>query len=193
MTRDEAYQLLTKYMQNKNLLKHSHAAEVAMRALYRRLTPKDEQNDEDEEKWGITGLLHDIDYEVAQNEDKLDRHGILLFETGQVKLPDDIEHAIKSHNHTATKVEPESLMDWSITACDQLTGLVTACALVRPDKKLASVTPESVLKKFGQKAFAAGADRNAIMFCESKLNIPLQEFIEIVLKAMQGISNELGL
>jgi predicted hydrolase (HD superfamily) len=193
MQRDEAYQLLTKSMQNKNLLKHSQAAEVTMRALYRHLIPKNEQRDVDEEKWGITGLLHDIDYEVAQKQDKLDRHGILLFETGEVSLPEDIEHAIKSHNHTATKVEPESLMDWSITSCDQLTGLVTACALVRPEKTLAAVTKESVLKKFGQKAFAAGADRDAIMFCESKLNIPLPEFIEITLKAMQGIHTELGL
>lgn len=193
MTRDEAYQLLTNYMQNKNLLKHSHAAEVTMRALYRRLTPKDDQTDEGEETWGIAGLLHDIDYEVAQKENKLDRHGILLFETGQISLPDKIEHAVKAHNFTSTKVDPENLMDWSITACDQLTGLITACALVRPDKKLESVTTESVQKKFGQKAFAAGADRNAIMFCESKLNIPLQEFIEITLRAMQGISNDLGL
>src|SRR3990170_2064117 len=117
MTRDEAYQLLTKYMQNKNLLKHSLAAEVTMRALYRRLTPKDGQNDIDEETWGISGLLHDIDYEIAQEQNK---------------LPEEIEHAIKAHNYTATKVDPESFMDWSITACDQLTGLVTACALVRP-------------------------------------------------------------
>jgi predicted hydrolase (HD superfamily) len=193
MSRDEAYKLLTKYLKNKNLLKHSLAAEVTMRALYRRLTPKDDQIPKTEETWGIAGLLHDIDYQIAQEQNKLDRHGILLFETGEVHLPDDIEHAIKSHNYKATKVDPESPMDWSITACDQLTGLVTACALVRPDKKLASVTTESVMKKFGQKAFAAGADRNAILFCESKLNIPLQEFIEITLTAMQGISNDLGL
>jgi predicted hydrolase (HD superfamily) len=193
MTRNDAYQLLTKYLKNKNLLKHSLAAEVTMRALYRRLTPEDKQNDVDEEKWGISGLLHDIDYEVAQEQNKLDRHGILLFETGQVTLPPEIEHAIRAHNYTATKVQPESLMDWSITACDQLTGLVTACALVRPDKKLASVTTESVMKKFGPKAFAAGADRNAILFCEDKLNIPLPEFAAITLKAMQGISKDLGL
>ena len=180
MNRDEAYTLLTKYMKNKNLLKHSLAAEATMRALYRHLIPKNDQIPADEEKWGITGLLHDIDYEIAQEQDKLDRHGILLFETGEVTLPEDIEHAIKSHNHTATNVEPESLMDWSITACDQLTGLITACALVRPEKTLDAVTKESVMKKFGQKAFAAGAD-------------PLNDFIEITLKAMQGIHTELGL
>ncbi len=193
MSRDEAYQLLTKYLKNKNLIKHSLAAEAAMRGIYRHLTPKDEQNAVDEEKWGITGLLHDIDYEIAQETNELNKHGKLLFENGEVKLPEDIEHAIRSHNYTITGTDPESLMDWAITACDQLTGLITACALVRPDKKLASVTLESVEKKFGQKAFAAGADRNSIMLCESKLNIPLKNFIEITLKAMQDISDQLGL
>lgn len=193
MTRTEAYQLLTKYLKNKNLIKHSLAAEATMRALYRHLTPTNEQNPNDEEKWGITGLLHDIDYEVAQTKNQLNKHGMLLFENGEVKLPADIEHAIRAHNHTMTGTEPKSQMDWSITACDQLTGLITACALVKPDKKLASITTDSVQKKFGQKAFAAGADRNAILFCESKLNIPLKEFIEITLIAMQSISDKLGL
>jgi len=193
MSRDEAYQLLTKYLKNKNLIKHSLAAETAMRALYRHLTPKDEQNPTDEEKWGISGLLHDIDYEVAQESNQLDKHGKLLFENGEVNLPKDIEHAIRSHNYTMTGTNPESKMDWSITACDQLTGLITACALVRPDKKLASVTVESVQKKFGQKAFAAGANRESIMLCENELHIPLEKFIEITLTAMQSISSELGL
>jgi predicted hydrolase (HD superfamily) len=193
MKRDEAYELLTKYLKNKNLIKHSLAAEVTMSALYRRLTPKNDQKPDEEEKWGITGLLHDIDYEIAQETNQLNKHGMLLFEKQEVELPTDIEHAIRSHNHTMTGTEPESAMDWSITACDQLTGLITACALVRPDKKLNSVTLESVQKKFGQKAFAAGADRNSILFCESKLDIPLNEFIEITLLAMQSINDELGL
>lgn len=193
MIRKEAYQLLTKYLNNKNLIKHSLAAEAAMRAIYRHLIPAADQNPTDEEMWGIAGLLHDIDYEIAQNENKLDRHGILLFETGQVNLPEAIEHAIKAHNYTATKVNPESQMDWAITACDQLTGLITACALVRPEKKLSAVTTEAVMKKFGQKAFAAGANRESIKLCEEKLNIPLEEFITITLKAMQSISDDLGL
>ena len=193
MTRDEAYQLLTKYMKNKNLIKHSLAAEATMRAIYKHLTPKDEQTAEDEEKWGITGLLHDIDYEVAQEKNQLNKHGKLLFENGEVKLPQDIEHAIRAHNYTMTGTDPENQMDWAIATCDQLTGLITACALVRPDKKLASVTVDSVQKKFGQKAFAAGADRATIAFCEEKLNIPLPTFIELSLTAMQDISDDLGL
>jgi predicted hydrolase (HD superfamily) len=193
MSRNEAYQLLTKYLKNKNLLKHSLAAEAAMKGIYFYLTPKDDQNSDDEEKWRTTGLLHDIDYEVAQKTNQLNQHGKLLFEKGEVTLPIDIEHAIRSHNYTMTGTNPESSMDWAITAADQLTGLITACALVRPDKKLASVTVESVQKKFGQKAFAAGADRNSIMLCESKLDITLSDFIGIVLSAMQGISDDLGL
>lgn len=193
MTREEAFQLLSKYLTNKNLIKHSLAAEAGMRGIYKHLTPENEWNPADEETWGIAGLLHDIDYEVAQKENKLDRHGILLFETGEVSLPEDIEHAIKAHNYTATKVNPESQMDWAITACDQLTGLITACALVRPEKKLSAVTTEAVMKKFGQKAFAAGANRDSIKLCEEKLNIPLEEFISITLKGMQGISKDLEL
>ena len=88
---------------------------------------------------------------------------------------------------------PQSQMDWGITACDQLTGLIIACALVRPDKKLVSLTPESVMKKFRQKDFAKGADRNMIRLCEDKLDIPLEEFVSITLLAMQSISDTLGL
>lgn len=193
MKREDAFILLKKYLKNKNLIKHSLAAESAMRALYRHLTPANEQNSTDEEMWGITGLLHDIDYEIAQESNQLNKHGKLLFEKAEVQLPEAIEHAIRSHNYTMTGTDPESLMDWSITACDQLTGLITACALVRPDKKLASVTTESVLKKFGQSAFAKGADRTTIQLCESKLNIALKDFIDITLTAMQSISGELGL
>lgn len=193
MKREEAYRLLTKYLSNKNLLKHSFAAEVAMLALYERLIPQNEQNPDEKEKWGITGLLHDADYELAQTSSQLDKHGLLLFEKEPNTLPEDIAHAIKSHNFHNTKIMPESLMDWSITACDQLTGLIVAAALVLPEKRLSSLTSESVLKRMKSPSFAKGADREAIRLCENKLNIPLPEFVEIVLKAMQAISSELGL
>ncbi len=193
MSRVEAYQLLTKYLKNKNLIKHSLAAEVTMRAIYRHLTLKNDQKPSDEEKWGITGLLHDIDYEVAQETNQLNQHGKLLFENGEVKLTEDIEHAIRSHNFTMSGTDPESPMDWAITACDQLTGLIVAAALVHPKKKLSLLTVESVLKRFKEKSFAKGANRESIMLCESKLNIFLKDFVEITLKAMQTINNKLGL
>lgn len=191
MNRDEAYQILIKYLTNKNLIKHCLACEATMKALYERLTPSSEYNAETEEKWGITGLLHDADYELSKGQPEI--HGLLLFEKEPQRIPDDIAYAIKSHNYQRTKVEPQSLMDWAITACDQLTGLIVAAALIHPDKKLASITPEFILKRMQEKSFAKGADRTSIMLCEPKLNIPLPEFVAITLHAMQSISDTLEL
>ena len=195
MTRDKAYQLLTKYLQNKNLIKHSLACEAIMKALYKHFHEgKSSYAKATEDTWGITGLLHDIDYEVAQKEEKLDKHGILLFEKGELQeIPEDIAYAIKAHNFHDTNVEPKSQMDWSIITCDRLSGLITAAALILPDKKLAPLTVESVQKRFKEKSFAKGANRESILLCEEKLGIPLQQFIEINLTAMQGISDDLGL
>jgi predicted hydrolase (HD superfamily) len=137
--------------------------------------------------------LHDIDYEVAQNENKLDQHGKLLFETGQVQLPEKIEHAIRAHNYTMTGTQPTSDMDWAITACDQLTGLIVAAALVHPDKKLEPLTTETILKRFKEKSFAKGASRDSIKLCEEHLNIPLDQFVSIVLTSMKDIHESLGL
>lgn len=193
MNRTEAYQLLTKYLQNKNLIKHSLACEAAMKALYKHITPQEQQKDADENTWGITGLLHDIDYEVAQKENLLEKHGILLFERNEIELPDAITHAIKAHNFHETKVLPESKMDWAIVTADRLTGLIVAAALVTPEKRIAPLTTASVMKRFKEKSFAKGANRESIKLCEEKLHIPLEDFITINLKAMQSISNEIGL
>jgi predicted hydrolase (HD superfamily) len=193
MTRDQAYSILIKYLQNKNLLKHCRACEVAMQAIYRSLTPESERNAADEEKWGITGLMHDADYELAQNTNQLEKHGLLLFEKEPDSIPDDIAHAIKAHNYENTGVNPETPMDWGIACVDQLTGLIVAAALVHPDKKLASVTTESVLKRFKEKSFARGARREAILLCEEKLGIPLKDFVALTLEAMQHIAPEMGL
>jgi uncharacterized protein len=194
MTRSEAYSILTTHLHNKNLIKHCLATEAAMLALYEHLIPEKEQNPEDKEKWGITGLLHDADYEVAQKEGKLDQHGSLLFdELEKDTIPKDIEIAIRSHNFTNTGVDPVTAMDWAITCCDQLTGLIVACALIHPEKKLEPLTVEFVQKRFGEKAFAKGADRKMIAYCEEKLQIPLPEFIDITLNAMKKIHKDLGL
>jgi len=193
MTREDAQQLLIRHITNKNLIKHCLAAEAAMKALYKKLTPQDRQNTTDEEKWGITGLLHDVDYEEAQKNGHVEQHGTLNFIKEKNEIPPDILHGIQAHAYKYSKVMPQSQMDWGITACDQLTGLIIACALVRPDKKLVSLTPESVMKKFRQKDFAKGADRNMIRLCEDKLDIPLEEFVSITLLAMQSISDTLGL
>ena len=210
MTREEAYTILTRHISNKNLIKHCLATEATMKALYKRLIPEIDQNAEDEEKWGITGLLHDGDYEVAQKENKLDQHGALLFDellkedylpAGPLRpqseasrqIPKDIEMAIRSHNFTMTGVDPVTAMDWSITCCDQLTGLIVACALIHPDKKLEPLTVEFVQKRFGEKTFAKGADRKMISYCDEKLGLELPEFIDITLSSMKKIHTDLGL
>ena len=188
--RKVAYEILLKYMHNPNLLKHSLAAEAAMKGLYNHLYfGKPEYNEMDLEKWGITGLLHDADYEMSKG--RPEEHGLLLFDH-EKNIPADIKHAIQSHN-PATYVKPETQLDWGIRCADQLTGLVVAGALIHPDKSLAPLTPEFVLKRMNEKSFAKGADRTPILMCEEKLGIPLFQFIDIVLKAMQGISKELGL
>lgn len=199
MTRDEAYQILTTYLTNPNLIKHCLAAEAVMKALYRRLNPQP-YDILFEEKWGITGLLHDADYELSKGNPQT--HGLLICEK-QPAIPLDIAYAIKSHNFENTKIEPVSLMDWGIYCADQLTGLIVAATLVHPDPpssetsagqgKMLSVTPEFVLEKFNDNSFAKGANREAIKMCEPKLGIPLPEFISISLTAMQSISSTLGL
>lgn len=191
INRDQAYQILTKYLTNKNLLKHSLAAEATMKALYKKITPPNEYNPTEEEKWGITGLLHDADYELAKNQPEI--HGLLLFEKEPNKIPPDIAHAIKAHNYQYTKILPETNLDWAIATCDQLTGLVVAAALIHPEKKLAPLTPDFILKRFNEKTFAKGADRTSILLCEEKLGIPLNQFVEITLQAMQQIHEPLGL
>lgn len=191
MNRDEAYQVLTKYLHNKNLLKHCLACEATMKALCKRLETN--PSEEELEKWGISGLCHDADYELAQNTNQLDKHGNLLFEKEPTTFPEDIKHAIQAHNYEGTKVDPENNMDWSIAICDGLTGFIVACALVMPEKKLSAVTPEFVIKKFGQASFAKGVRRNVIELCDEKLGIPFPEFVSITLSAMQGIHEELGL
>lgn len=195
MNRDQAYNLLTKYLLNKNLIKHSLAAEAGMKGIYRHITPHVERNEQEETVWRITGLLHDIDYEIAQNTNKLDKHGQLIFETEYEpdSIPEDIAYAVKAHNFEKTGVLPESNMDWAIYCVDQLTGLIVAGALVHPGKKLAPLTAEYILNRFGEKSFARGARRESILLCEEKLGIPLKEFISIVLKSMQEISGDLGL
>ena len=192
MTRVEALQIVNKYLTNQNLLKHSLAAEAAMKGIYDRLyqnTP--DYNQETRENWGLTGLMHDADYEMAKGQPEI--HGLLLFEKEPGVIPQDIAHAIKAHNYDYTKVMPESPMDWAIACCDQLTGLIVAGALIHPDKKLASITVDFIMKRFNEKSFAKGANREAIVLCQEKLGIPLNEFVLIVLTAMQGIHTDLGL
>lgn len=187
MTREQALKLLQQNMENQNLRRHCYAVEAVMRLLAKKLGG-------DEEKWGVVGLLHDGDYEKTKNEPK--QHTLLMYqwleEAGETD--EEILKAILSHNAEKTgKNQPETKMEWSLYCCDELTGFIVATALMMPDKKLATVKVESVLKKMKDKAFAAAVDREQIKMCEEKLGIPLEEFVRISLEAMQGISDVLGL
>jgi len=189
MTRDEAYQILHSLVKNENLIKHHFACEAAMKALYIRLTPK--PNSQDEEAWGIVGLLHDADYELCKNHPE--RHTLILEEKIGDRLDPKLMRAIKSHNWQNNGVVPKTRLDWSIYCCDELTGLIIAATLVHPEKKLGLLTVDFVMNRFNEPSFAKGANRAQILMCEKELTIPLVEFVEVVLKAMQGISTVLEL
>lgn len=151
------------------------------------------KSDINPDSWESVGLLHDADYERTKDR-PLEHTVIVLDEIRSLGLSFSPEEAsaIKFHNHENTK-EKESLMGWAIYTCDELTGLIVACVLVRPDKKLASVTVDSILGKYKEPSFAKGALRERITLCKEKLGIELKDFVTICLKAMQSISLELGL
>ncbi len=160
-----------------------------MIALCHRLVP-----DADEitaNKWGVVGLLHDADYE--ETKDTPEKHTLILEQELGNELEGDVMYAIKSHNFIRNGIVPQSLMDWSIYACDELSGLIIAAALVHPDKRLGSLDVDFIMNRFNDPSFAKGADRDQIKTCETKLNIPLEEFFQISLSAMQNISSELNL
>ena len=184
MNRDQYFEELKKRVHDENLIKHMLSVEAVLKALAVKF-------DQDVEKWGLTGLLHDIDYEVTKTDPE--QHSLIGAEwLKEIGLSDDVVYAVKVHNerHGLPRL---SLLDKALYIVDPLTGFITAVALVRPDKKLASVELKSLKKKFKEKSFAAGADREQIKLCETELNIPLDEFLEISLKAMQEIAGELGL
>lgn len=183
MTRDEALKSIREKVKNENLIRHMLATEAIMRSLARRFGA-------DEDEWGLAGLLHDIDVELVGPDMK--EHSRLGSELArELGAGDAIAHAILTHNE-AHGVALETQMDQALFCSDPLTGLITAAALVRPDKKLAGVESKSVRKRFKEKSFAAGANRTNIATC-SALGLELDEFIDLSLKAMQEIAPDLGL
>jgi putative nucleotidyltransferase with HDIG domain len=184
MTRDDAEELLKRYVKNERMLDHSFAAEAVLRALARRLG-------RDEEKWGLAGLLHDIDIEVVGGD--LTRHGCeavpILTEAG---IDPEIIDAVKMHNEAVCGVMRSTEFQHALAAGETVTGLVVATALVYPDKKIAGVKVKSITKRMKERAFAASVNRDTIRECE-KIGLPLDEFVGIALAAMQGIAGRLGL
>ncbi|HEY92549.1 MAG TPA: HDIG domain-containing protein [Dehalococcoidia bacterium] len=183
MTREEALDSIKANVENENLIKHMLATEAIMRALARHLG-------EDEEEWGLTGLLHDIDMELTEGD--MNVHSKLGADLAmELGASDTMAHAILCHNE-AHGITRETKLDKALFCADPLTGLIIAAALVRPDKKLAGLKAKSVGKKFKEKSFAAAVNREQISLC-SQIGLELGEFIELGLEAMKGIAADLGL
>ncbi len=184
MTRDDALALLKSYVTNERMLAHSLASEAVLRALARRLG-------QDEEKWGLAGLLHDIDIEATGGD--LSRHALAAEPILAAKGVDpDIIDAVKMHNEEAAGSPRTTVFQHALAAGETVTGLITATAMVYPDRKVASVKAKSVTKRMKEKAFAASVKRENIMECEA-IGLPLAEFVEIALAAMTEIGDQLGL
>lgn len=183
ITREEAIQLLRENIGNINLQNHCLATEVIMRKLA-------EEREEDQNLWGITGLLHDLDFELTGNN--FSNHGLKTSEMLAGYLPEEALHAIKSHNGENNGFTRKSDFDHLLAAGEALTGLIVATALVYPDRKLQKVKPSSVLKRMNKSGFARSVSRDNIKECKIA-GYQLEEFIGLALEAMKGISDQLGL
>jgi len=184
VTREQALEILKQHMAAENLRRHCLATEAIMRRLAQRLT-------KDEELWGLTGLLHDLDLELTRDDQS--RHGLvaadMLVREG---FPPDALQAIRAHNGEVLAIPRQSDFDHALACAETITGLIVATAMVQPDKKIASVKPQSVKKRMKEKRFAENVNREIICECEL-LGIPLEEFIALSVEAMQAIADDLGL
>ncbi|KPV45464.1 HD domain-containing protein [Alicyclobacillus ferrooxydans] len=182
-TRDEALKLLQEYTKTDSLLRHAFAVEASCRAYARKFG-------EDEEKWGITGLLHDFDYEMYPTPDEHTIVGArILAEQG---YPEDVIYAIRAHADY-NNLERNTLLDKVLYASDELSGFVMAVAMVRPTKNVADVEVKSVKKKLKDKAFARGVNRDDVYRGAEELGIPLDEHIAFVIDALTQVADRLGL
>lgn len=184
MERNEYLDLLKQNVLNENLIKHCLAVEAIMKKL-------GEYFKEDINKWGLAGLLHDIDYE--KTKDNPEKHGLESVLILEKYISDqEILDAIKGHNEMLG-FGRNTILAKALFCADQLSGLIVASTLVLPSKKIQDLNTESILKKFKEKSFAKGAKRENILLCETDLNIKLVDFIQIALVAMQEINNSIGL
>ncbi len=184
MNRDDALKIVREFVKNENLVRHMLAVEAAMAAYAKK-------HGEDEEKYRVTGLLHDFDWEIHPDLDGHPLKGSLILRERGVS--EEIIRAIQSHA-PRTGVSRDSLMEKALFACDELTGLITTTALVRPSKKIADVEVKSIKKKWKDKGFAAGVNREEVEQGARELGVDLwEEHVPTVLKAMQGIAADLGL
>ncbi len=182
MNRQAAWDLLCEYTKNQNLQKHAQAVEACVRAYARKFG-------EDEEKWGVVGLIHDFDYEAYPNAPDHPLKGSeILRERG---FPEELRRAILAHADY-TGVPRDTLLAKALFASDELAGFITACALVRPDR-IASLEAKSVRKRMKDKAFARAVSREDITRGAEELGVPLDDHIAFCLEAMRAIADKLGL
>jgi len=184
LSRQEALDLIKKYLPQDHLIKHCLATEAIMRALALKLQS-------DEALWGLAGLLHDLDYN--ETKEHMDQHTLhtekILTDMG---VSQEVIDAIKGHNADNLGGKRKTIFEHALTAAECITGLIVATALVYPDKKITSVKPQSIIKRMKQKEFARNVNRDYIRECEL-IGIPLEEFVALSLAAMCTISDQLGL
>jgi putative nucleotidyltransferase with HDIG domain len=180
-SRDDALELMHEWVENEGLRKHMLSVEAAVRSYAR-------ERGEDEETWGLAGLLHDLDWEKHPDEHPL-RAAEVLRERG---YPEPVVHAILAHRSDFTGVAPETALDRALVACDEITGLITATALVRPNG-IDDLKPKSVRKKMKDPAFARGVNRAEVEHGIELLGVDMNEHIQKVIDAMREIGGELGL
>ncbi len=181
-TREYYVELLSKHVSNPRMIAHSIASEAVLKALARRFG-------EDENIWGIAGLLHDIDVEITNGDSK--KHALVGADMLTNELPSEAVDAIRMHNEFATGLQRTTRFQHALAAGETITGLIFATAMVYPDKKIESVKVKSITKRMKEKMFAASVNRETIMECE-KIGIPIDEFAEISLAALRPIAPELG-
>jgi len=187
-SRDDAWKLLCEYTQSENLRRHALGVEACLRAYAAKLQA-------DEEVWGIVGLLHDFDYERWPNLEHSPTAGHPIEGSKILRAlgyPEEIIQAILSHADY-TGVARRNQLDHALFACDELSGLLVACALVKPTKSLNEVETDSVKRKLKDKAFARGVNREDVYRGAEELGLPLEEHIDFCIKAMRGIAGQLGL
>lgn len=183
MNRDDIIMLVQSNVKSRNIFRHMLAVEAIMKELAEYLG-------EDKDLWGLTGLIHDIDYE--KTADNFKEHGVLAQKILKDKVPSESLRAILAHNHENTGMKPETPLDKALIAADAVSGLIVACALVMPSKSVMDVKLRTVERKFKDKNFARGADRKRIVLCE-EVGISRKKFFEISLKAVREVSKDLGL
>jgi len=181
-TRESALSLMHRYVESESLRRHMYSVEAACRAYARKFG-------EDEDLYGLAGLVHDFDYEKRPEEHPLPGVEILR----EQEYPEPLVHAVLAHNEARTGVHPASLLDRTLRACDEITGLITAAALVRPSKSVMDLEAKSVMKKMKDRAFAAGVDREEVREAAEALEVDLREHVQFVIEEMRGIAPALGL